>query len=218
MLYGTYRTSKSACLSNWGTFQNILKDPMIIRYGWKKKIQFKEIVEVGSASCLMLQKDGHILKFPWMKGGEGSKWWRREQDKRATSPDHAGSHCVPRPALPSPLSLVLCQEESSSDLNRNFLLVLREWYQTHLSGFACFSQIWPMCCYLWTHFSERGPVRCGWLGGCTRGLLPVGLLPGTSKGTVAPFFFTQTHYLPPSPHVPPCIHSLVFSNLRLGDL
>lgn len=217
MLYGTYRTSKSACLSNWGNFQNILKDPMITRYGWKKKIQFKEIVEVGSASCLMLPKDGHILKFPWMKG-EGSKWCRREQDKHATGPDHAGSRCVPRPALPSPLSLVLCQEESSLDLNKNFLLVLRECYQTRVSVFACFSQISPMSCYLWTHFSEHGPVRCGCLGGCTRGLLPGGLLPGTAKGTVAPFFFTQTHYLPPFPHVAPCIHDLVFSNLRLKDL
>lgn len=157
MVYGTYRTSKSACPSNWGTFQNILKDPMIIRYGWKKKIQFKETVEVGSASCLMLQKDGHILKFPWMKGGEGSKWCRREQDKHAASPHHAGSHCVPHPALPSPLSLMLSQEESSLDRNRNFLLVLRECYGTRASVFACFSQIWPMSRYLWTHFSEHGP-------------------------------------------------------------
>lgn len=35
-------------------------------------------------------------------------------------------------------------------------------------------------------------VSCWWLGSFTRGLLPVGLLLSTSKGTVAPFLSTQT--------------------------
>lgn len=50
-----------SCPSNW-TFENILKDPMIIRYGWKKKILFKEII-IWNASCLMLEKSIHFLTF-----------------------------------------------------------------------------------------------------------------------------------------------------------